>query len=220
MKRFVSILVASVAALAAFASPSTRQWDEGPLKWSDFKGNPAIKSTTSYFKGFLKTVTDIEHEGKTRFNSDVRFATSAVALMDCNASYADSAYRTDQMLRYHQLQFDMLEIVRRRLQADLNSGMTGIEADNRVAYYQRIYNEQTSDLARATVNGSNDQRLQQYEYMTRKQLEEQLLPSVPEVKPGDWQAGWFVGAGCLIPTGGISDLFNYAWLFNIGLSDK
>ena len=83
MKRFVSILVASVAALAAFASPSTRQWDEGPLKWSDFKGNPAIKSTTSYFKGFLKTVTDIEHEGKTRFNSDVRFATSAVALMDC-----------------------------------------------------------------------------------------------------------------------------------------
>ena len=71
----------------------------------------------------------------------------------------------------------MLEIVRRRLQADLNSGMTGIEADNRVAYYQRIYNEQTSDLARATVNGSNDQRLQQYEYMTRKQLEEQLLPS-------------------------------------------
>ena len=72
MKRFVSILVASVAALAAFASPSTRQWDEGPLKWSDFKGNPAIKSTTSYFKGFLKTVTDIEHEGKTRFNSDVR----------------------------------------------------------------------------------------------------------------------------------------------------
>ena len=189
-----------------------------PLKWSDFKGNPAIKSTTSYFKGFLKTVTDIEHEGKTRFNSDVRFATSAVALMDCNASYADSAYRTDQMLRYHQLQFDMLEIVRRRLQADLNSGMTGIEADNRVAYYQRIYNEQTSDLARATVNGSNDQRLQQYEYMTRKQLEEQLLPSVPEVKPGDWQAGWFVGTGCLIPTGGISDLFNYAWLFNIGLS--
>jgi hypothetical protein len=148
----------------------------------------------------------------------VRFATSAVALMDCNASYADSAYRTDQMLRYHQLQFDMLEIVRRRLQADLNSGMTGIEADNRVAYYQRIYNEQTSDLARATVNGSNDQRLQQYEYMTRKQLEEQLLPSVPEVKPGDWQAGWFVGTGCLIPTGGISDLFNYAWLFNIGLS--
>lgn len=69
-----------------------------------------------------------------------------------------------------------------------------------------------------TVNGSNDQRLQQYEYMTRKQLEEQLLPSVPEVKPGDWQAGWFVGTGCLIPTGGISDLFNYAWLFNIGLS--
>ena len=138
--------------------------------------------------------------------------------MDCNASYADSAYRTDQMLRYHQLQFDMLEIVRRRLQADLNSGMTGIEADNRVAYYQRIYNEQTSDLARATVNGSNDQRLQQYEYMTRKQLEEQLLPNVPEVKPGDWQAGWFVGTGCLIPTGGISDLFNYAWLFNIGLS--
>lgn len=216
MKNILLAVVASVFSLAATAT--TRQWDEGPLRWSDFLGDPEVKSTTSFFKGELDIATDIEQDGKSKFKTEMRFSTSAVARMNCDASYADSAYRTDQMLRYHQLQFDMLEVARRRLQADLNSGMAGIEADNRVVYYQRIYDEQIADLAKATVNGSNDQRLQQYEYMTRKQLDEYLLPRVPEIKPSDWQTGWFVGTGCLIPIGDVSNLFNYAWMFNIGLS--
>lgn len=212
-----------ISALTLFAAcislqAQQRQWSDGPLQWSDFKGNPAVKTTASYFKGILKISTAVEQEGKSKFETDVKYLTSAIAVMDEKASYADSIVQTSQMLRYHQLQFDMLEVVRRRLQADLNNGMAGIEADNRVEYYQRIYDEQVSDLARMTANGSNDNRLQDYEYMTRKQLDEYMLPSVPQVHPGRWHAGWFVGTGALIPTGEIADLFGYAWLFNIGLS--
>ena len=211
-------LLFSVSIFAFLAGAVTRQWDEGPLTWSDFKGEPSLKTSTSYFKGVLKTETEIEQQSKSKFKTDYRYATSAVALMDCSASYSDSAYQTDQMLRYHQLQFDMLEVVRRRLQSDLNIGMAGLEADNRVAYYQRIYEEQLSDLAKATDGGQNDQKLQQYEYMTRKQLDEFKLSKVPDVKPCDWQIGWFVGTGCFVPFGDISSLLNYAWIFNIGLS--
>lgn len=218
MRRILITIVASVVALAAFAYSDARQWDEGPLKWSDFCGNPAMKATTSYFKGYLKIVTDIDPGKHSKFNEDARFSTTAVALMDRSLSYTDTINQTDQMLRYHQLQFDMLEIVRRRLQADLNTGMAGIEADSRVAYYQRIYDEQIADLAKSTINGSNDQRLQQYEYLTRKQLDEYLLPRVPEVRPGKWNVGWFAGTGVLIPTGNIADLLNYGWMFNIGLT--
>lgn len=218
MKRVFSLLILSaVSAFALVVRAETRQWDEGELRWSDFKGNPAIKATPTYFKGFLKVVTDIEQEGTSRFRTELKYATSAVALMDMTQSYADSVARTPQMLRYHQLQFDMLEIVRRRLQADLNSGMAGIEADNRTAYYQRIYEEQLLDLAQSTVNGSNDRRLQDYEYLVRKQLDEYLRPAVPEVSPGAFHVGWFAGTGVLIPTGEIADLFDYAWVFNIGL---
>ncbi len=218
MKRFISVFALALV-IGAFASAGNRAWNEGPLQWSDFQGNPAIKATTSYFKGFLKIETDIDFQSKskTKLNSEATFATHALALMDCNASYTDTVNQSNQRLRYHQLQFDMLEIVRRRLQADLNSGMVGIEADSRVVYYQRVYEEQIADLAKATINGSNDQKLQQFEYATRKQLDEFMLPAAPEVKPGNWIAGWLVGTGCLIPTGDIAEQLNYAWLFNIGL---
>lgn len=215
MKRLSICLIALYAVLSATAD--TRQWEEGPLRWSDFSGNPVMKATPTYFKGELKIVTDIEQKETSRFSSETTFAISAVAVMDKSSSYADTAYCSPQALRYHQLQFDMLEILRRRLQSDLNNGMAGLEADSRRAYYQRIYEEQLSDLARATVNGSNDRRLQDYEYMTRKQLDEYMLPGVPEVVSGKFYAGWFAGTGVLVPTGEISGLFDYAWIFNIGL---
>lgn len=213
------LLVIILMILAVFPSQAdTRRWDEGPLKWADFTGNPEIRTTPTRFKGVLKLETSVREDVKNPLNTEVSYTVRALALMDKDMSYMDSTVISPQLLRYHQLQFDLLEVMRRRLQADLNSGMEGIEADNRVAYYQRLYDEQIADIARLTVNGSNDSRLQDYEYMVRKQLEEYMRPAVSRVKPGPWHGGWFVGTGVLIPTGEISDYFADAWLFNIGLS--
>ena len=177
-----------------------------------------MKTTPTYFKGRLMVKSEITQEEKSRFNIETSVSTYAFAEMDKSQSYADSAYRSDRMLRYHQLQFDLLELMRRRLQADLNTGMTGIEADKRVAYYQNLYDEYIADIAQRTVNGSNDNRLQEEEYFVRKQLDEFLLPAVPEVKPGKFSYGWYIGTGAFIPTGDIADAFGYSWLFNIGLT--
>ena len=84
--------------------------------------------------------------------------------------------------------------------------------------YQNLYDEYVADIAVRTVNGSNDNRLQEEEYFVRKQLDAFLLPAVPEVKPGKFSYGWYIGTGALIPTGDIADAFGYAWLFNIGLT--
>lgn len=216
MERLIFILM--LVPLLAFADGSVRYWDEGALRWSDFTGNPVMKTTPTYFKGRLVVKSEITQEEKSRFNIETTVSTYAFAEMDKTQSYADTAYRSSQMLRYHQLQFDLLELMRRRLQADLNTGMTGIEADKRVAYYQNLYDGYIADIAKRTVNGSNDNRLQEEEYFVRKQLDEFLLPAVPEVKPGKFSYGWYIGTGALIPTGEIADAFGYAWLFNIGLT--
>ena len=57
-------------------------------------------------------------------------------------------------VRYYQMLFDKLEVLRRRLQADLNAGMTGIEADARVKYYQQIYDDQVREVAELTEQGA------------------------------------------------------------------
>ncbi len=212
------MLVLLLAAGNAFADNDIRYWSDGPLKWSDFTGTPAMRTTATFFRGNLEIKTVVDEKDRSRFNKETSITTSAEAVMYKQLSYADSAHCTSQLLRYHQLQFDLLELMRRRLQADLNTGMTGLEADKRLKYYQNIYNEQIVEVARHTVNGSNDNRLQEEEYFVRKQLDEFSLPKVSEVKPGKFAYGWFIGTGALIPTGDISDVFNYAWLFNIGLT--
>lgn len=219
MRKIIFSIIAFFAVISTHAADSDiRYWNEGPLAWSDFEGTPAMRTTPTFFRGVLEIKTNITQEEKTRFNIETSITTQAIAVMYKKLSYADSAYCSDRLLRYHQLQFDMLEVLRRRLQADLNSGMTGIEADKRLKHYQNLYDEQLADLARFTVNGSNENRLQEEEYMVRKQLDEFLLPAVSEVTPGKFSYGWFIGTGAFMPTGDISSVFGYSWLFNIGLT--
>lgn len=195
-----------------------RTWDDGALVWSDFSGKSVMKTTPTYFKGVLKVRTVEQDKADGVFGNNPDFSTYALAVMDCGVSYADSTYRTSQMLRYHQLQFDILEYYRRRLQAELCYGVAGIEADTRCNYYQKLYNERIADIARKTVNGSNDYKLQEEEYLIRKQLEEFYRPKVTSLNPGKFSYGWYVGTGMLVPTSDLSDCFKNSWLFNIGLT--
>lgn len=212
---FVTILLTIASTI--FAN-QTRLWNDGPLTWEDFTGTPAIKTTPTYFKGVLQTKTIEQVSEGSKLNSETTFSTFALAVMEKSQSYADSIGRTPQMLRYHQLQFDLLELMRRRLQAELNNGVAGIEADNRVKYYQRLYDEKINELAKYTINGSNDYRLQEEEYYIRKNLDEFYLPKASNVSPGKFVYGGYIGTGAFIPMGGIEDFFQTAWLFNIGIT--
>ena len=204
--------------VAGVQAANVRYWNEGPLRWSDFSGNPPMKTADSYFCGRLEIRTNVDERDKRLFNNETLYSTVALAVMDRSQSYADSTKCTDRQLRYYQMLFDKLEVLRRRLQADLNAGMTGIEADARVKYYQQIYDDQVREVAELTEQGANDERLQESEYFVRKQLDSFSLPKVPSVKPGKFNYGWFVGTGPLIPTGDIDEVFKSSWLFNIGLT--
>lgn len=212
------LLIVSVLAAFAIQAANTRTWDEGALRWSDFAGEPVVVTTPTFFKGVLQVKTVQEPADNLRPSAVARLTATARAVMLKDMSYAIDSCATPQMLRYHQLQFDLLELMRRRLQAELNAGVEGLEADTRLKHYQRLYDEKIADLARRTVNGSNDNRLQEEEYYVRKSLEEFYLPQVAELKYGNFSYGWFIGTGTLIPTGEIADIFKSSWLFNIGLT--
>ena len=130
MKRILALFtIAIVAATAVAADGDAMKWSERMLKWSDFQGSSVIDGKDSY----MKTSLDIESFQKQEDGNTI-IKLGAVAKMFRSGSFAtaDSTCRTRQRLRFHQLQFDLLEVMRRRLQNDLNSGMTGIDADNRL----------------------------------------------------------------------------------------
>jgi len=214
MKRFLILLTILIPALGLMAQkPSIKNWSDGPLTWNDFKGTSVIPGSKSYLKVDLSTTPTSEI-----VNGHQQMHLSTSATMDRNGSFADSTARTDQRLRYHQLQFDQLELYRRRLQNDLNSGMNGLEADNRRNYYKNLYREQLADIEKETNNGTDDHKLQDWEYYTRKGLDEIGLPPVPEIEPGDWSYGMFIGVGGLFPTSSIKDDFSGCFTFTAGLT--
>lgn len=214
MKKAIIILIAVVSSLTLLAqNRDLKSWNDGPLTWNDFKGKTVIKGTPSYLKVSLNSVSNEELTDK-----KLQYRITANAVMDRNESYADTLVRTERRLRYHQLQFDQLELFRRRLQNDLSTGMNGLEADKRLAYYQNLYKDQIETIRMETEDGNNDKKLQEWEYYTRKGLEEIGLPPVPEFVPSDWSYGVYLGIGGVYPNSDIKDNFGSCFSFTAGLT--
>lgn len=215
MKRIYLILLSVCAVVLAHAQQphDLKTWESGPLTWNDFKGSSTMQSTPSYIKVALNTTPTEETVGK-----KLQYRITADAVMYRNESYADTAAHTEQRLRYHQLQFDQLELFRRRLQNDLNTGMNGMEADKRLAFYRNLYKDQVEAIRTETEDGSNEKKLQEWEYYTRKGLEEIGLPPAPEFEPSDWSYGIILGVGGVFTTSELKDYFDNCFTFTAGLT--
>ena len=207
----VTILVSSVTMIAQ--NQDLKNWSDGPLTWNDFKGTAVIKGTPSYLKVSLNSASKEELDDK-----KLQYRITANAVMNRNESYADTLVRTERRLRYHQLQFDQLELFRRRLQNDLGTGMNGLEADKRLAYYQNLYKDQIEAIRMDTEDGNNEKKLQEWEYYTRKGLEEIGLPAAPEFEPSDWSYGIYLGVGVNYPSSDIKEYFGNCFTFTAGLT--
>ncbi|MEG0010831.1 MAG: hypothetical protein RR706_01535 [Muribaculaceae bacterium] len=211
MKQLISIVL-MLLPFMGIATNTVKNWSDGPLSWNDFQGTTVIQDMPSYLKTILEVKPKhVITKGKTHISME------AIAQMDCNLSFANADKCTEQLLRYNQLQFDLLEFYRRRLQTDLNTGMTGIDADKRVKDYKEQYNTQIDAIAKQTIKGSDDHKLQEWEYYVRRQLDELQRPPIPEIIPGAFSYGLYFGTGALFPTSGIDNAFGNSWSFTAGL---
>ncbi|MDD2961170.1 MAG: hypothetical protein PHR45_03690 [Muribaculaceae bacterium] len=205
-------IIALFFPLMALAANEEKEWNDGALSWSDFKGRSMIPGVPSYIKTSLGIVTkQATIKGKTKMHLN------AVAKIDKDRSFADSAMRTDQRLRYHQLQFDILESYRRDLQSDINTGMTGLEADERLKHYNNLYTASLDKLQEQSENGANDAKIQVWEYFIRKKLDEQGLPPEPEIITSPFSYGFYLGTGADLSQGNLGNAFTGSWTFTAGI---
>ena len=208
------LLFLLVSLLAGTISASDlKLWEDGPLEWSDFKGTPNMLDSKSSIKVYLT----IRSRNVASSDNKENVTLVAEAVMVRDMSVADSSQRTEQRLRYHQLQFDMLEGFRRQLQNEINAGLTGIDADERLRTYTRRFAESVEDMNEQTNYGSNDPKLQEWEYYARRKLDEIGLPPEPKVELAPFSYGFFLGTGMLWTTSSLHDAFSGSWTFTAGL---
>lgn len=208
--KFKLLFIFLLSAIGAFAQEV--EWERGPLVWNDFRGSALLDGSPAFMSADIKLDTERNTDP-----SKGAFSMRAHAVMYPEKSYASESVRTPQLLRYFQARFDLAEVLARRLQQELTSGMNGIEADSRLNYYRNLYKTESQRLADDTRSGADDEALQRCEYILRQQLEELDMPGSPEVVPGPFRYGLFAGTGFVATTGKIADYFNTAWDFTFGL---
>ena len=214
-RRFqVITLLAVMMWLPAVASDNTdiKLWSDGPLTWSDFHQLlPPTSSEASHIEVELSATPLADGN-----QSDARL--EARAIMHRNSSATSAAQSTPQRLRYHQLQFDLLELMRRNLQEEINNGIDGATVEKRLVYYQDLYRQHVRQIAQETKNGSIEAAVASWESNIENQLNDMGMPRVPQVTAMQGCYGVYAGVGYDMPLGHLRDNFGGSAVFHVGLT--
>lgn len=219
IKRFqliLMLLAMAICTLPAMASDNDdiKLWSDGPLTWSDFHQLlPPISSEASQLEVELSATPIQNGIGA---SSTVRL--EARAIMHRNASKTSTAQSTPERLRYHQLQFDLLELMRRNLQEEINSGIDGATAEKRLKYYQDLYRQRIRQIAQETKSGTLEAAVSSWEDNIESQLLAAGTPRVPQVTAMQGCYGVYAGVGYDSPTGTLRDNFGGSFMFHVGLT--
>lgn len=214
MRRFFTILACVAMVLPVFSATVSdiKLWSDGPLTWADFgRLLPPTSSESSQLEVEL-SATPLENKNAATVRLEAR------AIMHRNASTTSEAQSTPHRLRYHQLQFDLLELMRRNLQQEINTGIDGAQAEQRLRYYQDLYRQRVRELARDTRNGADQAAVDRWENTIENQLQEIGVPSVPQVTSKQYCYGFYAGVGYDMPTGKLHDNFGGSAMFHVGLT--
>lgn len=189
-----------------------KKWDEGELLWSDFRDTTCIKGVNSILKTDLWVEMEKRKSGNTRI-----YIPRAFAYIDRDRSNIKDAEKTQDLLRFYQAQFDLLELYRRKLQEELNEGMSELEMENTFRLYSQLYDEQLKNMTIETAKGQDKRKLEEWEIYLVKQLRAHPDPGIPVIEPKNFGYGLNLGVGTAFPTGEISKFFTPAFQFNLGL---
>lgn len=163
MKRtFITLTVCLLLPSLMVAQKGTRPWEKGPLTWNDFTVvNKSIGEEHSYLEFFL-AVEDREQ----KVGSYALPAETAVAMVDREHSWVDSAHRTPAQLRYNQVLFNIVELHRRNLQIAIDTGGR-VNMD----YSMRLLTHEADSFCRATNYGNDTAEVLWWEQSVRRQLD-------------------------------------------------
>ena len=202
------------AVASAAIMDDVKLWSDGPLKWDDFlQVLPPTSSEDTRMEVEL-SATPIASS----IANDATVRLEARAIMHRRASASSEARRIPERLRYHQLQFDLLELMRRNLQEEINSGIDGATVEKRLKYYQDLYRQRVRQIAQETKNGTLEAAVSSWEENIASQLAEVAVPSVPQVTTMQGCYGLYAGMGYDSPTGKLHDNFGGSIMFHVGLT--
>ena len=186
----LSLPVCNVSAQNLY-DQSFRNWDEGPVKWSDFQERHIPDDAKFVSNLYCSIEKDVKKERIGNFKIPVLKTTTK---MNKLASWYDPDKSTDWTLRYEQTRFNMLEVLRRRMQNSFNRNFM---ENNLEAYYEQLINITMSAFDMESNYGTDTLVVLQYEQQYNNELDTIRLEPVqiPAFRTKDWGLSMHAGIG-------------------------
>lgn len=170
---------------------SLRNWDEGPVNWNEFQ----IRRTPDDVKYTSVLYCTIEKDVKKEKIGNFKFpALTTTTKMNKLSSWYDPDKCNDWTLRYEQTRFDMLEVLRRRMQ---NSYNRNFMEENLDAYYEQLISNTMTAFDMESNYGTDTLVVLKYEEQYKNELDTMsMVPvQVPDFEKGNWGLSFYIGMG-------------------------
>lgn len=170
---------------------SFRNWDEGPVRWDEFQ----VRHTPDDAKFVSNLYCSIEKDVNKEWIGNFRIPVlTTITKMNKLSSWYDPDKCTDWTLRYEQTRFNMLEVLRRRMQ---NSFNRNVMEQNLETYYEQLISSTMSAFDMESNYGTDTLVVLKYEEKYKNELDTMTMEPVrePVFQTKDWGASLSIGLG-------------------------
>lgn len=191
---FLFVLATVTILSAQSSSKAMRTWQKGALSWSEFVAEPATGDSALFHIDY----DIVDREEKVKEGMTTYLCHHFVPVFDMKHTWVRQEHRTDQMLQYLQIAFDMLEVECRKATNDFADPDNRLFADQVRDFYIEEYLLKYNDLEIGTQSGTDTLMLKVWKDLVSHELQntkihfsEKKLNLVPEEDLGLSVGGFF-----------------------------
>ena len=210
MTKTFTILIVLLFATGLIAQENHKDWREGKLTLNDFskRENSQSVSELIYFLGY----NTVKH----KYGDTTVFRIEAKCYMDKNLSWVNPEYMTEQILRYNQVIFDIVEIYRRRLQFELDRGGSLYEIGDKFNAISAACNNTINDFSTDSNGGQDLNSIAFWEQKNSTELQSLPVSAIPEFETRSLGYAIHAGLGGGFFTGSLGEHFTPTFNFMYG----
>jgi hypothetical protein len=213
MKLFFVLTLLTLANITIYAnSTDERHYEEGPLTWYDFQGEPIENNNITAQIRYLSEYHPEEEE-----RNDTTFTLIKTSnYFNKSAAWVSDGHRTGLALTYFQVMFDIREFFRRELEIELNQTE---EIHNLTKMHNAYFEKGSVEIQRFNLeseSGFSREVVLKWEALYAKKLNQTSSPTLPYVKDANWAYGANVGLNSSFNTGTMSEFLTNNYGFSYG----
>ncbi len=214
MKLLLSFVLLLIATVSIFATESDeRKYEEGPLTWNDFQGEPINNNNLTAQINFI-----LEYHPDELDRNDTTFTfIKTNNYFNKSSAWVSEGNNNDLSLSYFQVLFDIREYYRRELEKELNQTEQYFDLGKKHTAYFEKGSLEIQRFDQESEHGYSKDVVYKWAALYAMKLNENRDNILPYVKDANWAYGGNVGLNTSFNIGTMSEFLTNSYGFRYGV---